>query len=225
VKIWFLAILLLSGCASSRKEEKAFQESLDKPNEVKEIKVEAPPKLLEKFEPEKLPEEKKIKKTVLKTEDKVIVVVEKQLAKPLKPDLSPAEVPAPIEDRLPKDYPPEMLKLNQQAKSIWEKYKPNHTEGEKIFMDIHYLGMTVGKIMITNRGKKMINGKEVWHFHARFKSAPFYSKIYELDDTVDTYVTTDQFLSLRYSLIQRESSMDIDDLQLHDRDKLKTHWF
>jgi hypothetical protein len=85
--------------------------------------------------------------------------------------------------------------------------------------------MTVGKIVLVNKGKKNVNNKEAWHFHARFKSAPFYSKIYELDDTVDTYVTTEKFLSTRYSLVQRESKQDIDDLQLHDRDQHKTFWF
>jgi hypothetical protein len=126
---------------------------------------------------------------------------------------------------LPKDYPVELLDISQRAKRVWELYRPNHFNGQKILLDIHYLGMTVGKIMVTNNGKKMINGREVWHFHARFKSAPFYSKIYELDDTVDTYVTTNEFLSNRYSLIQRESKQDVDDLQLHDRDLHKTFWF
>jgi hypothetical protein len=97
--------------------------------------------------------------------------------------------------------------------------------GEKVMLNINYLGMTVGKIVVVNNGRKMINGKEVWHFHSRFKSAPFYSNIYELDDTVDTYVTTDQFLSIRYSLIQRETKQNVDDLQLHDRDQMKTFWF
>ena len=127
--------------------------------------------------------------------------------------------------KLPKDYPAEMLALNAKAENVWKNYKSNHFVDEKTFLDIHYLGMTVGKIMVTNRGKKLINGKEVWHFHSRFKSAPFYSNIYELDDTVDTYVTTDQFISTRFSLIQRESKQDVDDLQLHDRDQMKSFWF
>ena len=126
---------------------------------------------------------------------------------------------------IPQDYPAEMKNLNKKAQQVWSKYRPNHVLNQQVYLNINYLGMTVGKIMFTNKGKKMINNKEVWHLHARFKSAPFYSKIYELDDTVDTYVTADQFLSIRYSLVQRESKQDIDDLQLHDRDQLKTFWF
>ena len=224
MKIWLVAILILSGC-SSKKKDKDFQESLDRPGEVTpEVQVKAPEKLLEKFEVvEKIDtkistpiDETKpiIKQTVIKKAEA------KQIVKPALPvTLDPPK------SKLPKDYPEATVALNAKAEKTWSNYKPNHFIDEKTFLDIHYLGMTVGKIMVTNRGKKLINGKEVWNFHSRFKSAPFYSNIYELDDTVDTYVTTDQFLSTRYSLIQRESKQDVDDLQLHDRDQMKTFWF
>jgi len=227
VKIWFMAILILSGC-SSKKKEKDFQKSLDKPGEVTpEVQVTAPVILLEKFEVEKIdpaaappaPVGKPVPgKKVSKTPSNKVE------AKPAMKAQLPLTQDVPV-SKLPTDYPEALLKLNQNAEKVWKLYKPNHFINEKIFLDIHYLGMTVGKIMVTNRGKKMINGKEVWHFHSRFKSAPFYSKIYELDDTVDTYVTTDQFLSIRYSLIQRESKQSVDDLQLHDRDQMKSFWF
>ena len=220
MKICFLVVLLVLGGCSSKKKEKAFQASLDVPGEVTpEVQVEAPEKLLEKFEvvkiepvPEPAPSKRPMR---AKIKPKPAVKV--------KPDL-PLTKDVP-KSQLPKDYPDDLLKINAEAEKVWKSYKPNHFVGEKVFLDIHYLGMTVGKILATNRGKKLINGKEVWHFHSRFKSAPFYSKIYELDDTVDTYVTTDQFLSTRFSLIQRESKQDIDDLQLHDRDQMKTFWF
>ena len=215
MKIWLLAILILSGC-SSKQKEREFQASLDKPDEVvPEAQVKAPEQLLEKFEVVKI--EPSAIKSVSPSSVKLKT---KQVIKPPLPlTLNP---PA---NKLPDDYPPDILELNNKAKKVWKNYKSNHFVDEKVFLDIHYLGMTVGKIMVTNRGKKLINGKEVWHFHSRFKSAPFYSNIYELDDTVDTYVTTDQFLSTRYSLIQRESKQNVDDLQLHDRDQMKTFWF
>lgn len=216
MKIWLVAILILSGC-SSQKKEKDFQESLDRPGEVTpEAQVKAPEKLLEKFEVvDKIEPKVNAPQPVLPKK-----VVTKQIIKPALPLTQDLPV-----NKLPADYPANMMELNKKAEKVWKEYKSNHFVDEKVFLDIHYLGMTVGKIMVTNRGKKVINGKEVWHFHSRFKSAPFYSNIYELDDTVDTYVTTDQFLSTRYSLIQRESKQDVDDLQLHDRDQMKTFWF
>lgn len=215
-------LLFLSSC-SSQKKQKDFQESLDKPGEsTQEAQVKAPEKLLEKFEvvvieapPAAAPSQNKISQSG--------VIKKKKNKQNIRLPL-PVMQETPV-SKLPKDYPAEMLALNAKAENVWKNYKPNHFVDEKTFLDIHYLGMTVGKIMVTNRGKKLINGKEVWHFHSRFKSAPFYSNIYELDDTVDTYVTTDQFISTRFSLIQRESKQDVDDLQLHDRDQMKSFWF
>jgi Protein of unknown function (DUF3108) len=220
----FLSLLILSSCATWK--QKDFKKELDRPVAEAVPEVEVDKKLLDKFEvqpteAEATVEVKKeeaivvLKKTsIKKTEAPKLVVLKKVEAKPV------------VETKkLPKDYPPEMTDLNRKAELVWKQYKPNHTVGEKIYLDIHYLGMTVGKIMVVNNGKKTINGKEVWHLHARFKSAPFYSSIYELDDTVDTYVTTEDFLSIRFSLIQRESKVNIDDLQLNDREQLKTFWF
>jgi len=214
-----MAFVILSGC-SSAKQEKDFMESLDKPiSGPTEAQVKAPEQLLEKFEV------KETKPTIVETKKESIVV--KKVAKllPKKIVEKPQKAESKKTSKLPEDYPEVMAKINERATPVWKSYKPNHYVNEKVYLDIHYLGMTVGKIMVTNRGKTTINGKEVWHFHARFKSAPFYSSIYELDDTVDTYVSTDQFLSLKYSLIQRESKQDVDDLQLNDRDQMKTFWF
>lgn len=220
-----LLVSLLVGCSSWK--QKDFVKDLDKPTGEAAPQVKVDEKLLEKFEVKDVAaakpsdEERKgppAKKTNHKT-------------KPIKPKLVPRD--NKVEKTEVKVDPPkavvtipeEMVDANSKGKKVWDLYKPNHRVNEKVYLDIHYLGMTVGKIMFTNKGKVMINGKEVWHFHARFKSAPFYSNIYELDDTVDTYVTTADFLSIKYSLIQRESKQDVDDLQLYDRDQFKTFWF
>jgi hypothetical protein len=218
-----IMLLTLGACATWR--QKDFKKEMEKSKE-QEARVEVSEELREKFEIEPVkavePDSAKpiptptkqlpVKKVIKKIPEKIIKTSTQGAAKTAK--LTP-----------PKDYPVEFKSLNEKAKQVWDSYVPNHKQDKKVYLDIHYLGMTVGKIMFTNKGKRVINDKEVWHFHARFKSAPFYSKIYELDDTVDTYVTTDKFLSVRYSLVQRESKQDIDDLQLHDRDKLKTFWF
>jgi hypothetical protein len=219
VKYLALIVLIFTGC-SSAKMEKDFKESLDRPDEATpEVKVKAPEQLLEKFEVEQ------VAKPAVAIEKQKAVIIPKPLTR--KSNLKSQTNTEKLDSKkdLPKDYPEELSKINAKAEAFWKSYKPNHFVNEKVYLDIHYLGMTVGKIMVTNRGKVMINGKEVWHLHARFKSAPFYRSIYELDDTVDTYVSTDQFLSLRYSLIQRESKQDVDDLQLNDREQMKTFWF
>lgn len=231
MKRLLLFVVLLSSCATWK--QKDFEKELDKPSEEAQPKVETTAKeekILEKFEVQPVEEAPKVEEKKIEAKKPTPVVKKAQpVAKPApgKSEVkTEAKAPAaPVVSALPKNYPPEMLALNEKAKKVWALYRPNHTVDEKVFLDIHYLGMTVGKIMVLNKGKKLLNNKEVWHFHARFKSAPFYSNIYELDDTVDTYVTTDNFLSNKYSLIQRESKQDIDDLQLHDRDQMKTFWF
>lgn len=219
MKYLALIVLIFTGC-SSAKMEKDFKESLDRPDEATpEVKVKAPEQLLEKFEVEQ------VAKPAVVIEKQKAVIIPKPLIKKTNLKSQASTEKLDTKKALPKDYPEELSKINAKAVAFWKNYKPNHFVNEKVYLDIHYLGMTVGKIMVTNRGKEMINGKEVWHLHARFKSAPFYRSIYELDDTVDTYVSTDQFLSLRYSLIQRESKQDVDDLQLNDREQMKTFWF
>lgn len=219
VKGLILALLIFAGCSSWK--QKDFEKELAKRVEEVAPQVATTPKdekLLEKFEVQKVEEPKSVSRPVVQRKK---IVAKKNVPTKKVPEPSKVLQPKP----LPKDYPEELLTINEKAKKVWEVYRPNHFVNQKTFLDIHYLGMTVGKIMVMNQGKKMMNNKEVWHFHARFKSAPFYSHIYELDDTVDTYVTTDQFLSSKYSLIQRETKQSIDDLQVYDRDQLSTFWF
>jgi hypothetical protein len=207
---------------SSAKQESEFNKSFERAEKNEpQVNVQAPDVLLEKFEIEKVEPKSEPEKVIEKEIPKKKIALKKETKK-VTPKL---ETSVNNVKKLPDDYPELMKEINKKAEAVWKQYKPNHFINEKNYLDIHYLGMTVGKIMVMNQGKKMINGKEVWHLHARFKSAPFYSSIYELDDTVDTYVTTDEFLSLRYSLIQRESKQNVDDLQLNDRDQMKTFWF
>ena len=227
MKALLLGLFLISACANWKQRD--FEKDLNKPSEeaVPAVATTAQDeKLLEKFQVQPAEEAKGEQLSVPQPEKEKV-----EIKKPIKiKEIPPVKASVPVSRLIspkkpPMDYPKEMLVLNENARKVWGLYKPNHSVNQKSYLDINYMGMTVGKIMILNQGKKMINDKEVWHFHARFKSAPFYSNIYELDDTVDTYVTTDQFLSSRYSLIQRETKQDVDDLQLHDRDQFKTFWF
>lgn len=146
---------------------------------------------------------------------KAVVVAKK------KAPIAPSVAKKP-ETSYPEKYPDELKAIDLKAKALWPLAKPPLKVDETLFLDVDYLGMTVGKIAMAYRGIKMMGEKEVHHFQARFKSAPFYSAIYELDDRIDTYVSKDEFLSMRYSLTQRESRQSVDEVQLYDRDKMKT---
>jgi hypothetical protein len=230
VKVWLLIIILFGGCAWRQKD-------LTDPNYTGATpQVEVDQKLLDKFEVQTIEEAQTAAETEKAEAQKV--ADKKTPSKVTTPKKPVAQKPVPAKGiktetktevqkirELPEDYPESLVEVNRRAKKVWEQYRPNHEQGEKVTLDIHYLGMTVGRIQATNLGKKVVNDREAWHFHARFKSAPFYSRIYELDDTVDTFVSVDDFLGQRYSLIQRESKQNVDDLQLHDREVLKSFWF
>jgi len=158
-------------------------------------------------------------------------IVEATEVKPLPPKekrkklTQPKPVPTTVvSPSVPVDYPAEMTEISKSSKETWSLYQPRHLPGQKIILEIDYLGLTVGRMMIENKGQKQIGDKKVWHFSSRFKSAPFYSNIYQIDDLVDSFVTVDNFLTLKYSLIQRESKQDVDDLQLFNHEKLQVNW-
>ncbi len=215
MKTLWLALLVLGSCSSWN--QKDFEKDLEKDSTSAPVITQEQAPIMEKFEVTEVEEPKKSPPPQTK---KKITVKEKDLPPKKLVEKSPVvEV-----KKWPADYPAELLVTNEKAKKVWDVYRPNHFVDEKIYLDIHYLGMTVGKILITNKGKKKIDDKEVWHLHARFKSAPFYSNIYELDDTVDTFVSTDNFLSMKYTVIQRESKVSVDDIQLFDHEALKVYW-
>lgn len=244
MKTFWLALLLVTGCGWRQRD---FEKDMNKHDSDGAPQVDvSDKKLLEKFETREIETQSGAPETASvttpapvtetttttttitdkKTAKKKVIVktVSKKVVVNPRTKKSVTTVKEEVK-KLPADYPPALIEMNKKAEKVWELFKPNPFSEDRIFLDIHYMGITVGKIMSENKGKVMIGGKEVHHFHARFKSAPFYSNIYELDDTVDTYVDSDQFLTMKYTLIQRESKQDIDDLQLFDRDQMKLFWF
>lgn len=121
----------------------------------------------------------------------------------------------------PSDYPKEYIELNKNMKKMFKNFSPVLFDKEKLFMDINYLGVSTGKIVISTKPMTMISGTKAYHFNARLQTSRFYSYLYELDDQVDTFVDSNSFVPLKFSLIQRESGKDVDDLQLFDHQKLK----
>jgi hypothetical protein len=48
------------------------------------------------------------------------------------------------------------------------------------------------------------------------KSAPFYRFMYSLDDVIESFVDKDNFIPIKYSLMQREKNKSVDDFQFFD---------
>jgi hypothetical protein len=133
------------------------------------------------------------------------------------------EKTTPVVESYPENYPDELIKLNNKVKQYWMDFKPIHREGEKVFLDINYMGVSTGKIVLSTMEPIFIGDKKAYHYNAIVKTADYYRYLYELDDTVDSYMSVEKNIPLKFSLIQRESDKDIDDLQLFDLEKLKTY--
>ena len=130
-----------------------------------------------------------------------------------------------VESRYPQDYPQELKEYDKKFSRAWKEYIPYVFQGEEFTLRIVFLGATVGHIKMTTQPLIRIAGKTAYYFKARLKSAKFYEFVYKLDDTIESYIDQKEFLPIKYTLIQRESSQEVDDLQLFDRENLKTYFW
>ena len=126
---------------------------------------------------------------------------------------------------IPEGYPDTYVEYDNRFKEMWNSFKPILFVGEEFTMSIKYLGLTAGTAQITTLEPVIMGEQKVWHIKAKLKSADYYKYIYQLDDSIESYISTESFLPLKYQLIQKESAQEIDDLQLFDADKLKTFFW
>ncbi len=127
--------------------------------------------------------------------------------------------------KYPEDYPEKLKDYDLESARFWNRFEPVLVHDEEVVLNITYLGVSTGKITIKTKSDTRLGGEDVYHVHARIKTADFYSYLYEVDDYCDSYIKKENFVPLKFSLIQRESSQDIDDLQLFDLGELKTYSF
>jgi hypothetical protein len=123
--------------------------------------------------------------------------------------------------------PPEEFKIyDEKSKSLWQNVKPKVFVDEESTYEISYLGLTVGHINLVTKAPTKLAGEDVYHFWAGMKSARAYRFIYQLDDYLESFVRKSDFKPMKYTLIQRESKQNVDDLQIFDQEQNKTfHWY
>jgi len=131
----------------------------------------------------------------------------------------------PEKTDIPEGYPEAYVDYDTRFKATWSMFKPVFFVGEEFTMSIKYLGINAGTAHITTMEPVLMGEKKVWHIRAKLKSADYYKYIYQLDDSIESYISTESFSPLKYQLIQRESAQEIDDLQLFDAEKLKTFFW
>ncbi len=171
---------------------------------------------IKKQEVKKLPEQKK--KTTTNKKNKITNQDKSNIAPTITKQIKRNGI------LYPSDFPEDLIKLDTENKKFHHQIKMIAPINEKIFLDVTYLGITVGKIILSAQKDNEINGRKVHHLFAKLVSAPFYKYIYKLDDIVESFVDKETLLPVKYSLVQRESGQSIDDLQLFDRELLMTYF-
>ncbi len=230
-----VVILLLLGGCSSISSFNQNDEKLDERHKKilrEDFKVEE--KVLKKFEPTIEENNQKIEKKI-EPKKKVEVlkstkteIPKRKIHRPKKIKLKKKTskkdlIKEVVKDGYPKDYPEKFKKLDNESSLFWNKFKPTLFEGEEVKLHISYMGVSTGDITIRTKKSVSLGGRDAYHVSARVKTADFYSYLYSIDDICDSYIQKDSFLPLKFSLIQRESKQDIDDLQLFDHGELKTY--
>lgn len=223
--------LSLFSCSSfSWREFFGQNDSAEKRNEEMMADFEMDKELQERFAVREKKEEpkKEVKETQPQLKPAPAKQVEKKQKKrkairpkPPKKKIKTAEIKKKTFE-YPTDYPEKLIGFDKSSKKFWEEYKPVMYPGEQMILNITYMGINTGKITIKTRDSLFLGESEVNHFHARIKTSSYYSYLYEVDDYCDSYVGKSDFLPRKFSLIQRESSQSIDDLQLFDLEKLET---
>lgn len=252
----FIILILISsfvfGCASN--SDKKFIDTTDtelikifeiKDDKFKQFQVEEAGNSVEKVvkEPKvkevasksnKLKIKVKTQKNIKhKKEKKKIIPQEKiksrdssEVKKDNKVTLKKRKVEGPKEPEIPEELRKTFLGYDKKSKQVWDLFSPRIFPGEEILLKIKFLGLTAGFVKLTTHSVKKINNRLAYHFVAKLKTARYYSYIYSLDDSVETFVDKENFQPIKYTLIQRESGQSVDDLQLFDMDSQKTYnWY
>ncbi len=234
--------LLLSSCATKKDteflevESRQVEKSLgidDKKFDKFQIKNESggSKKEITKKAPDNHSENKPISTQEVETKSKIKEAIKTEVVKDdvlsvEKLDSDKIEEGQFKQDESIDPYPIEFKKYDEVSKKVWPKSKPIVEIGEKFVFKVSYLGITAGHIQMETKAPVEIGGQGAYHFTAKLRSARYYSYIYTLDDSLDSYVNQDSFIPMKYVLSQRESSQTVDDLQLFDQEELKTyHWY
>lgn len=196
----FLIVFLFHSCSTNINQ--VFQEEpATKAPET--TPVEVSPEIAEAFKVETAPE---IKEKKIKSKKKKEVVKEK--AEILPPDIA-------------KLYEP----IDLNSKEVWKSFVPFTTNEEESLMKVAFFGITVGFMKINIGPMVQVKDKKAYHLTVKLKSADFYSFIYSLNNTVETFIDAKTIIPLKYTLIQRESKQNVDDYQVYNAEKRLTHFW
>lgn len=167
-------------------EEALRVEEFEQKMEVKEeavVPVEPPPApVVKEVPPQPEPKAKKKKK-------KETPAVEK--AKPAEPPKKKGPRQPEMEDK----------EGFEGRRPIQDPYRP----GEKVVFDITYFSVNAGTLTMEVKPFVTVNGQKAYHFEASGRTNSFFSRVYEVDDRVTTYLSYDELIPYSLQVSIKES--------------------
>ncbi len=169
----------------------------------------------------------KIKKKVLKKRSyKKIKKIAKRAQLPQVSEVPESKVIETAAIDYPKGFPEDLKELDKKSQKYWATSRQAAKVGEKNLFAIKFLGIPIGYITFLRKKNVRVGQELAYHYVARLQSESFYSAIYSLDDSIESFVSVQTNLPIKFSLMQRESKQTVDDLQLFDHEKMKTfYWY
>jgi hypothetical protein len=111
----------------------------------------------------------------------------KKTVKPVKAKSLKSKTPAKSADTKPARRQPE----TEDAEGFNNQRRPQvdpFRVGESVTHDVKYLGATAGQLVLKVNPFAVVNGKKSYNFVIELKSTSFFSKVFAVDDKVQTYV-------------------------------------
>lgn len=133
-------------------------------------------------------------------------------------------IEAPVDPRQKQDYPPEYIEYDKKYSKVWKKLNAKYRKGEIHKLNISWSIFSAGEITLETLGHVFVGEEEAFGFSANLVSAEYFESIYKLKDKLESFVSRDSFLPIKYTLSQRESGQNVDDLQLFDQKEMKVYF-
>lgn len=218
-------VIFLSSCASNG--DKLFSDSDESVPAKLERPIELPEQIKEKFELEKAGTPGPVQESSPKPKPQASPAKKIGESKKMAPQVATPVAPAaPATPELSEEELKKRANFKSwdiESKRVWDKFSPVVSVGEEMIYEISFLGVLAGHVKLLTKKPTKVANKDVYRFYAQLKSGRWYDFIYKLDDYLETFVDQDSFRPLKYSLIQRETKQNVDDLQLFDFDKGETY--
>lgn len=93
----------------------------------------------------------------------------------------------------------------------------NYTVGEKLTYSVTYMGIPVGWAILHLEEKTELNGREVYHLSATAGTNAFWSKLYKVEDKIESFIDCKGLYTWRFEKHIREGRYKCDEFMEYDQ--------